>query len=403
MVRSVIKKFSRKVPGVYYLGWSAKRKIQEAHEKSKRIERIFCEFDKDYSEHQPAPSKLEKPNGTLIEITNACNLNCVMCNTKLSKRSIGFISPEIFEKVLRQLSTIGLNVIGLHTVGETFMYKNLDTLLEVARKYGFTVWISTNGQFPKAIEPIFKRFPDIISSFRLSIDGASKSTYESIRRGGKFEKVFETLGAIDRINQGKRSFRVPVLIASILSTTNINDIPLFFKKFAKYCFPEQINFSLVNGLSPDPSYFQEAFPFPNLISPVVPCHMPFQKVYFTFQGKVTLCCRDYNEELVVGDISMESLIDIWDGRAAEDVREQHLYPDKLKINMCKHCYSPYPSISMLMNEYIHALYSSAPDKSGEQFGKEIIDLLNKLDQCVGDKKFTQLRGTIRSIFSELKE
>ena len=46
------------------------------------------------------PEKQTKPQGALIEITNACNLNCLMCNTKFQSRPEGLMSSEVFERIV---------------------------------------------------------------------------------------------------------------------------------------------------------------------------------------------------------------------------------------------------------------------------------------------------------------
>tara|TARA_B100001964_G_C13907197_1_gene454226 strand:+ start:34 stop:429 length:396 start_codon:yes stop_codon:yes gene_type:complete len=100
----------------------------------------------------------------------------------MSKRPIGFIKPQIFENVLQQLISVGIKSVGLHTIVETFM-NNMESLLEIANHYNFYVWISTNAQFPSRIEQIYNEFPSLEYTYRFSIDGATKKSYESIRSG----------------------------------------------------------------------------------------------------------------------------------------------------------------------------------------------------------------------------
>ncbi len=344
--------------------------------------------------------KLKWPNGALIEITNGCNLSCVMCNTKMSKRPVGFVKPQVFENILQQLISVGIKGVGLHTVGEPFMNNKLESLLEIANHYNFNVWISTNAQFPSRIEQIYKKFPSV-AYYRFSIDGATKKSYESIRSGGKYENIVDSLEVIQKINNKKRNSRISLLIDSILSSSNIYEIPIFFEKYGKYCFPENINFTIVNGLSPDPSYFRESFPFPNLIRQNIPCHIPFKKLYFTYGGKVTLCCRDYDEDIVVGDIQQDSLIDIWNGVQADQVRKKHLDKKKMDIRSCKSCYGPYRSISFVINEYIHSLYAHKPDIGSHGFGENIIQLLEKLDLAMANKNIGKLHENIHNAFARI--
>jgi len=49
------------------------------------------------------PKKYDRPQGSLIEITNSCNLNCTMCNTKLSTRPAGLMEPKVFERIISSL------------------------------------------------------------------------------------------------------------------------------------------------------------------------------------------------------------------------------------------------------------------------------------------------------------
>jgi radical SAM protein with 4Fe4S-binding SPASM domain len=319
----------------------------------------------------------------------------------MSKRPVGFVKPQVFENILQQLISVGIKGVGLHTVGEPFMNNKLESLLEIANHYNFNVWISMNAQFPSRIEQIYKNFPSLVNYYRLSIDSATKKSYESIRSGGKYENIVDSLEVIQKINNKKRNYRISLLIDSILSSSNIYEIPIFFEKYGKYCFPENINFTIVNGLSPDPSYFRESFPFPNLIRQNIPCHMPFKKLYFTYGGKVTLCCRDYDEDIVVGDIQQDSLIDIWNGVQADQVRKKHLDKKKMDIRSCKSCYGPYRSISFVINEYIHSLYAHKPDIGSHGFGENIIQLLEKLDLAMANKNIGKLHENIHNAFARI--
>jgi wyosine [tRNA(Phe)-imidazoG37] synthetase (radical SAM superfamily) len=107
----------------------------------------------------------------------------------MSKRPVGFVKPQVFENILQQLISVGIKGVGLHTVGEPFMNNKLESLLEIANHYNFNVWISMNAQFPSRIEQIYKNFPSLVNYYRLSIDSATKKSYESIRSGGKYENI----------------------------------------------------------------------------------------------------------------------------------------------------------------------------------------------------------------------
>ena len=360
-----------------------------------RQESIFCIDTLDLN---MVPQKSKSPVGSNIEITNACNLDCQMCNTKMQERPYSLMKPEVFERIILQLKATGIRTAGLHTVGETFVYRDLETLFEIAQHHDFTLWISTNGHFPERIEEIHRKFPKMVNDIRISVDGAKKETFERIRVGGSFDKVIESFEVIHRINAGKKNFKIGVTLDSILNMDTVYEIPLYFERFGKYVDPENINFWVVTGLSPDNSYFLKTFPFPNLIRSEVPCHMPFTSQYFTYDGKATMCCRDYNGEITVGNIMESSLQEIWDGESAEKVRDQHRNPETLSINACQQCYGPYEFVQTVANNFIHYLYLKSPDLSNEEMGHSVIKLFEGMDEAMKTKNIPAIKTHLVNAF-----
>ena len=346
--------------------------------------------------------KTEIPVGSNIEITNACNLNCLMCNTKLQERPMQLMKPDVFERIILELKATGINTAGLHTVGETFVYRELESLLEIAQHHNFRVWISTNAQFPNRIAEVYTKFPKMLNDIRISSDGATTETFEHIRVGGSFEKVIESFEVIHRLNAGKRNFKVGVTLDSILNTDTMYEIPVYFEKFGKYMAMEDINFWAVNGLSPDNAYFKETFPYPNLIRSEVPCHLPFQNQYFTYDGKATLCCRDYNAEIVVGDIMKSSMKEIWDGEEAEKVREQHRNPESLTIKACQNCFGPHQFVGTVTNNFIHYLHLKKPRLSNKEFGDNVAGLLKGMDHAMANNNSSSLKTFVADTFDAFK-
>ena len=354
-------------------------------------------------------SKYDKPQGALIEITNACNLNCLMCNTKFQTRPEGLMSAEVFERIVTELKANGINNAGLHTVGETFLYKDLATLVNIAKKHDFRVWMSTNGQYPERMMRLYQKFPKQITDIRISTDGATQETFEKIRIGGSFDKLMESFEILHSLNSGKKQYRIGLTVDSILNMANIFEIRSYFDIFGKYVSSEDINFNIVNSLNSlkdgidEDSYISQSFPFTHLINSSVPCHMPFTNSYFTYDGQVTLCCRDYNGEITAGDIMDSTLEQVWNGEQAENIRHQHKNPETLKIDACLKCYSPYRFISTITNYFIHYLYLKIPELSPRKFGEAIYSFLNGMNKCMETKDIDALKIYVMENFSRIKQ
>ena len=260
--------------------------------------------------------------------------------------------------------------------------------------------LSTNGQFPERIEDLYKKFPNLAKSYRFSIDGATRKTYEDIRKGASFDKLIESLEVIDKINNGRKNARISLAIGSIFCMTNMFEIPTFFEVYEKYCWPERITFSIVNGLSPDSRFFRKEFPFPNLIRRAIPCNMPFNHIYYTYNGKATLCCRDYEEDLVIGDIQENSIIELWNSPKAESIREKHLNRERMDIQACRKCFTPYDFICDIVDEYIHLLLIRNPNLTPRQFGDKLLFLLNSMDSALQKDK-DRFKQVVLDIFIQM--
>lgn len=156
-----------------------------------------------------------------------CNLHCDMCegfsqySTVKADRKKQGLSPrkmsfELVEKVLREFVDLhlqnlehsnalgGLEVIP-STMGEPLLYEHFEKFLAVIQEedkrlkehghqYGLKLNLTTNGTFPRLGAATWapKLIP-ITSDIKISWNGASKSTQESIMKGQNFEKVLENV------------------------------------------------------------------------------------------------------------------------------------------------------------------------------------------------------------------
>jgi MoaA/NifB/PqqE/SkfB family radical SAM enzyme len=147
-----------------------------------------------YEEHPRWPVQME------FSMTNSCNLQCVMCNGDWSSsirahREHRPPLPEVYgdaffeelEEFLPHLRKA--NFLG----GEPFLGREplrvLGMLAELPSPP--SVVVTTNGtQWSDRIDRICERLP---MSVVVSLDGITKSTYESIRVGADFDVVMENL------------------------------------------------------------------------------------------------------------------------------------------------------------------------------------------------------------------
>ncbi len=162
----------------------------------------------------------------LMDLTPRCNIYCTMCLLPLEEdHSKGTEMPDVvFERIANEVFPRAKSV-SLSCGAEPFMSKRFLPALETAVARGVpNVRFVTNGLLmtDEAIEQIV----DLgINRVMVSLDGATAATYESIRVGGKFDRLVERLESLKRIKQARGS-RTPVLKFSwVLMRSNLDEVP----------------------------------------------------------------------------------------------------------------------------------------------------------------------------------
>jgi len=133
-----------------------------------------------------------KPRRIVLELTNACNLNCTMCGRnavdfKLTQLDMAsFYSLEPLFDVVEEVTLMGW--------GEPTIHPNFEEMLQVISKYAAGKYFCSNGmRLDKLKKTIFDCNVDV---FAVSVDGATQKTNGAIRIGSDLDKINRDLAAI---------------------------------------------------------------------------------------------------------------------------------------------------------------------------------------------------------------
>jgi MoaA/NifB/PqqE/SkfB family radical SAM enzyme len=158
------------------------------------------------------------PVATVVQLipTEACNLRCPFCNQWGENgyffegvRRVQHMDEQGLTKLMRGLSPRD-SLISVHG-GEPFVYKHIDTLLDLLREQQFDVIFSTNGTLLNSHLDRLAKIHNLI--FLLSIDG-DEETHDKVRGQGTFKAARNSMRALFDL---RRSRGVP-LPAVIMST-----------------------------------------------------------------------------------------------------------------------------------------------------------------------------------------
>lgn len=134
-----------------------------------------------------------------------CNLKCIMCEEhspysskqtrrKAEGRHRRTMPFEIIERVVADMAPDGLKEIIPSTMGEPLLYEDFDGILNLCKKYGVKLNLTTNGTFPRLGAQVWaERIVPVTSDVKISWNGSTKDTYEAIMLGSRWELALNNL------------------------------------------------------------------------------------------------------------------------------------------------------------------------------------------------------------------
>jgi len=246
----------------------------------------------------------------VLEINNTCNIDCLMCKTSMSKRKKGKMSEDIIDKSLDKFQEDNIKTVALHTIGDPLANPKLKIVLDKMRKRKMFAIITTNGLLLYRHINTLLEYMDVCSQIEISIDGATKKTYEKIRAGGSWKELLDNLNLLNNKLRNK-GFRTAIRM--VVSKDNYSEIGKHIYLFKNYVdFPYlDLFYSQINSLTPDNSYYNQVNLLTNHSYLRIHCdQVKMASPYILLDGSVSVCCRDYHGDMIIGSIKKNSLKEI---------------------------------------------------------------------------------------------
>ena len=234
--------------------------------------------------------------------------------------------------------------------------------------------LSSNGLMLKKNLNTLKRYIDVCSDIKFSIDGCTKDVYEKIRFGGKWEDLLANFEiALNELEP--LGYRISVL--NILMKENYHQAGEYINFFSKYFkYPhERVEFDLLNSLSPSNDFFFKNNLFDkdtylNKFCTLVSNPIPFILV----DGSLSVCCRDYDGSLIIGDTKKDSIDEIFESDKFKELQIAH--SDKgsnsfSKWSLCNSCYIVDDRISFIFTNLVKMIILKFKGNDGFFFQRKI--------------------------------
>ena len=266
------------------------------------------------------------PDIVQIESTNICNAKCVFCPRDDMHRRQGIMTVALFRKIVDECVELGITHVRMHNYGEAFIDKKLVEKVRYAKQKGIQeVGMISNGSL--ITEQIARGMIDAgLDAINISVDASGKEVFESTRVGLKYDKVIANIERLVRLRT-ESGRRRPKLILSFVRQNNSADEQAFIEHWRaiadKIHVTDLHNWAGTLNQESDVNY---------------PCYRPWLTFTVLWDGRVSLCCADFDGKTILGDLNTHSIAEIWNAEPYRDVRRQHL--ESGGPDICRACDLP---------------------------------------------------------------
>ena len=268
------------------------------------------------------------PKVVRIESTNKCNANCITCTREKLTRSLGIMDLQLFKKIVDECAQYKIKTLHLHNFGEPLLDPLLCDRVKYAKEAGIRTRIFSNLSFlteEKATMLIMAGIDEI----KISLDAATKETYEAIRRNLKFEQVESNIEMILRLRNKLQASHPRISLVFVINDQNRNEVAAFKKRWQNKVDNIFISsyHNWAGGLASNSSAKKR----------LLPCFRLWKTFTILWDGRAALCCLDYDGQVIVGDLNKQTIKEIYCGPKLSAIRQQHLNWEYDKTLLCLNC------------------------------------------------------------------
>jgi MoaA/NifB/PqqE/SkfB family radical SAM enzyme len=290
-----------------------------------------------------------------IEPTNRCNYSCIMCPRETHSRMQGIMPVPFFKSIVDEGVLMGIERVVLSNFGEPFLDPTLEDKISYCTEHNLSTYIITNASRLHALSTAeFSKDLNItkaeaairagLTELRLSFYGTTPKTYTGIMKGGDFEQVCNNIRQFKQLREKIGRYGVsPTRSKEVL----LPEISVYFldlpqnreqmdkfleltKEFTDYYEVwKPHNFGMGRA-----NVYRDVETRVHLKTCGRPTSGPLQ---INWQGIVVPCCYDYNQEVPLGNVALQTIEEVITGAPYKELRRCHSAGTFSDVPYCNKC------------------------------------------------------------------
>ena len=288
---------------------------------------------------------LVKPKGLPVvlamELSSECNLSCPICprTLKESKPKPGSMSFENFKKIIDEVGD-DILFLCLWNYGEPLLNKDIYKMIDYAKRKSIII-VMTSNFLPISETGIAQLAGSGLDYLIVSMDAATKATYEKNRVGGDFQRLLGNIRMlIEERSQRKK-------------TTPFIDLQFIIMKNNEDEIEKMV--SLANSLNVDKISFKKLYNINQKLDAFLPqnkkyilnakrgrkklknCARAWMSSVILHNGDVVPCCCDFYNKFIFGNaFSQGGFRNVWKGKKYTEFRRK-IIEGRFLPGICENC------------------------------------------------------------------
>lgn len=267
------------------------------------------------------PQRLE------IELVSDCNLRCTYCPRHHVNNLTGYMDIELFKKIIQEAEQYPDTIFVLHRRGESMLHPQFNEMLEYISGKFKEVQMATNCT--KLTEEKYESIVRGLNFLSFSLDTPDR--FDKTRVPAKYNTIEKKILKFLEFNQGRVKTQ-----ASMVRTLETTDE--MCAEFTNIWKDRVDRVRIYEEHSTDGKFGS----LKNPRNPRKPCVMPIYEMLIYENGVVARCNHDWDSD-GMGDVSKNTLKEIWMNEKYVDLRKQH-FTQMLTDPVCSKCDSWYPEV-----------------------------------------------------------
>jgi|TARA_B100002003_G_C14088201_1_gene523453 sulfatase maturation enzyme AslB (radical SAM superfamily) len=275
------------------------------------------------------------PPSSIYQITfraaDGCNLRCKTCHFSLDYRKgqkTLLMDPQLVKDVVDKTKGF-VNLCGFSGSGEPLINPRIHEMIQYVTDAGIRSKIGTNVML--LTEDMSERLLKAgLSILKVSIDGATAETYETVRVGASFEKLKRNLEFFWKL-RNEMGAKTRIHVNTVITNDNqheVDDVKKVFGHVAdKFAAKFPTTFGIMGNLCEySPSEMTNK-----------KCNQLVKRMTIVPDGGVSICCGDNQNNGIIGNVHDNTALEIWNSPLYNEWRGYHRTGQTDKIPLCSGC------------------------------------------------------------------